>query len=146
MSHNPTMSKHAPANFSRPHPHPRAPRERLQTQPMYSIFPKEGVSHQNVQFRAEVIALQGRQTVNVRHLRPHAKPTYSLFPQERVSQQDAQFNAEMIALRARQTVNLRAKLRAMPQPPPVQPQFLGSKKLQSRTREKEKEVGCCIVM
>jgi hypothetical protein len=52
----------------------------------------------------------------------------------------------MIALQARQTVNLREKLRAMPQPAPVQPRYEGSKKLQRSTCRQEKEVGCCIVM
>ncbi|KAF2449892.1 hypothetical protein P171DRAFT_469807 [Karstenula rhodostoma CBS 690.94] len=96
MPHNPNPDAHAPPNFSRP--------------------------------------------------RPHAHPTYSLFPQERVSQREAQFRADMMALQARQTVNLRAKLRAVPQTPPVQPQYIGPKKLQRRTGEKEKEVGCCILM
>ncbi|KAK7178899.1 hypothetical protein PSPO01_15036 [Paraphaeosphaeria sporulosa] len=74
------------------------------------------------------------------HRRP--QPTYSLFPQERASKRDAQFRADMMALQVKQTVNLRATL---PQPPPVEPKYLGPKKLQKRTVEKE-EASCCIVM
>ncbi|KAF9741616.1 hypothetical protein PMIN01_01155 [Paraphaeosphaeria minitans] len=164
------MSVRAPRNFSRPQ---RAPRNFSHSQRVQQHPRKPSRTHLRAQTQHEappqqdngsrvlgVIAYGPHQTVKLpdpSHLRraepgkrrgpplaprPRAQEMYSLFPQERVSKRDGQFRADMMALRAKQTVNLRAKL---PQPPPVEPKYLDSKKLQKSMAEKE-VAGCCIVM
>ncbi|KAL5413495.1 hypothetical protein PMIN03_003706 [Paraphaeosphaeria minitans] len=133
MTHNSDRSVRAPRNFSRPQ---RAPRNFSHSQRVQQHPRKPSRTHLRAQTQHEAPPQQdnGSRVLGVIAYGPHQT--------ERVSKRDGQFRADMMALRAKQTVNLRAKL---PQPPPVEPKYLDSKKLQKSMAEKE-VAGCCIVM
>lgn len=149
MTHDPRMSVCEPKNFSRPQrtqrypPKPTRAHPRQHRQLSNASYPQAGFTHQGNRPRAEVIA--SRPQVKLSAPRPNTQPTYSLFPHERSSKREAQFKAEMLDLQVQQAVNVRAKLRAMPQPPSVEPQYTGTKRLQRNTC-REEEAGCCVVM